>query len=242
MRNYIFLILIISLIVYTSCDSELDNYNEPYTVWKGAILYQGDTIRVAHDQVRIELRQPGFELNERSLNIPVTQNGEFNAVLFTGDYWINLKDGPYRPIIINESVLDTIKFTLVGDKSMNINVIPYYLIRNPQFSLGNGMVKATCSVEQIIKGENAREVEQVRLFLNTTRFVSNVGSYNLDARYYDEQELIPAKGDLSDLNDLSMSLILSNLDRTQNYLFARIGLQIKDTEDWIFSPVEKLTF
>lgn len=222
-RYYIlFLGMILSL---GSC--EIDNYDEPGSFFTGAITYEGDTVRVAYNEVRFQLWQSGFG-NEGPMDVHVAQDGSFSAVLFDGDYRLSFIDGPFRP---NYEEGDSINLDINGDTNMNLEVTPYYMIRDPEFSLSGNTVQASIDLEQIITDEDARGIDHVTLYLNTTQFVSP----NSDA------SVARADADLTDLNNLSMAVDIPD-HVTQNYIFARVGVRISGVEDMIFSPVRKISF
>jgi hypothetical protein len=133
---------------------------------------------------------------------------------------------------VNEQLGDTILLDLNGDQNINLEVTPYYMIRNSQYNMtGSTSIEASTSLEQIITGEDAKDVERVTLYLNSTIFVSSNNDENI------------ARGDadISDLSNLSMSVDIPE-NYTKDYIFARIGVKISGVEDMIYSPVEKLSF
>lgn len=220
----LFLGLMLSL---ASC--EIDNYDEPEALFTGAITYQGDTIRVAQNDVRFQLWQSGFG-NEGPMDVHVAQNGSFSALLFKGDYRLKFLDGqgPFKANYVNEQAGDTIYLDINGDTNMELEVTPYYMVRNPQINLSGNTVQASIDLEQVITGEAAKDVEHVTLYLNTTQFVASNG----------DMSIARSDADLTDLNNLSMSLEVP--DVPQDYIFARVGVKIVDVEDMIYSPVVKL--
>ncbi len=112
---------------------------------------------------------------------------------------------------------------------MNLEVTPYYMVRNPQFSFSGNNVQASIDLEKVITNEDARDIDHVTIYLNTTQFVSPSSDGNI-AR---------SEADLSDLNNLSMSVdVPENVE--QDYIFARVGVRIQGIEDMIFSEIVKL--
>ncbi len=223
----LFLGLILSL---GSC--EIDNYEEPKSLFEGALTYQGDTIRVAQNDVRFQLWQSGFG-KEGPLDVHVTQDGSFSSLLFNGDYRLKFIDGqgPFKAISQGGQQGDTIYLNLNGSTNMELEVMPYYMIRNPQISVSGNSVNASIELQQVITGMDARDIEHVTLYLNKTHFVSANGDMNI------------ARGDadLTNMDNLSMMVeIPDNLN--QDYLFARVGVKIAGVEDMLFSPLQKLNF
>ena len=116
---------------------------------------------------------------------------------------------------------------------MDIEVMPYYMIRNASLTAASGKVNGFCKLEKIITDANAKDIESVSLYINKTQFVD--GGNNIGVR-----ELRGAA--LADLNNLNMSVSIPTLVPTQNYVFARIGVKIAGVDDLIFTPVTKISF
>jgi hypothetical protein len=139
--------------------------------------------------------------------------------------------GPFRSITNTETQSDTILVNLNGSKTMDIEVMPYYMIRTPQFAVSGRDVTGTFKAEQIITGANAKNIESVNLYVNKTQFVdfrSNVASAEL------------AGASVTVGSTVSLKATVPAITPTQNYVFARIGLKIAGVEDMIFSPVVKV--
>ncbi len=118
---------------------------------------------------------------------------------------------------------------------MNIEVVPYYMIRTPQFSVASGTVTTSFKAEQIVTDATAKAIERVTLILNKTQFVSGDGNEHV-------QEVDILGSAITDPSNISISAAIPTLVPTQNYIFARIGLKVAGLEKWIFSSVQKLSF
>ncbi|MEO2062842.1 MAG: DUF3823 domain-containing protein [Christiangramia sp.] len=223
----LFLGLMLSLV---SC--EIDNYDEPQASFTGALTYQGDTIRVAQNDVRFQLWQSGFG-KEGPLDVHVSQDGSFSSLLFNGDYRLKFIEGqgPFKALSQGTSQGDTIYLNLSGDTNMELEVMPYYMIRNPEMNLAGASVNASIDLQQVITGEDARDIEHVTLYLNTTRFVSANG----------DMHVARADADLGDMSNLNMTVDIPG-EVVQDYIFARVGVKISGVEDMIYSPLQKLNF
>src|SRR5690606_12008462 len=126
---------------------------------------------------------------------------------------------------------DTIHIDLNGNRQMDIEVLPWYMIRDADFSIDGRTVSASCGLEQIITGTDQRAVESVTLYINKTQFVSganNIASAGIGG------------GDIADLNNVSLSVEVPDLVREQEDVFARFGVKIAGVEDMIFSTVQKI--
>ncbi|MDP4208710.1 MAG: DUF3823 domain-containing protein [Bacteroidota bacterium] len=232
MKIKIHYILLFSLGVFLFSSCAKDNYDAPGTLFKGALTYKGDTVRVERNQVYFQLFEPGWQLDMKSnpINVNVSQDGVFSALLFNATYKLVLPagQGPYLP-------QDTTTLALTGNKTMNIEVTPYYLVRNASFTSSGRTVTATCSLEKIVTDANAKNVERVTLYVGRTCY-SDPGNY-----------LSSVNGSFANLSSISISAdvpIFANLQNPlpdQKYVYARIGVKIQGVEDMIFSPVKMVT-
>lgn len=230
--GYNFLILFLLSIGLASC--EYDNYDAPDATLQGRIVYQGEPIGVAVNEVNFELWEPGWQLRT-PINVTVAQDGSYSASLFNGTYKLVFRpnQGPFRMMHNSATDSDTILVDVNGSTVLDIEVEPYYMIRNPQMTLNGNEVDATASLEQIITGDDARNIEHVSLFLNKTQFVDQRGDYNL-------ARTDVAAGDIEDLNNISISTNVPDLVRSQSYIYGRIGVKIEGVEDMLYSPVQRL--
>jgi hypothetical protein len=220
------------LALLASC--EKDNFTEPKSTLSGRIVYNGEPIGVEYNQVRLQLWQPGFG-KLAAIDAQVDQSGFYSATLFNGDYKLVVPKGrgPFKTLEKDAAAKDTLFVTLEGNKEVDVEVMPYYMIRTPQFAGAENKVTATLKLEKIITGADARDIERVSLFINKTEFVSratNVGVTDI------------AGTAIKNLNAIAIETEIPALVPTQKYIFARVGVKIKDVEDMIFSPVQKVEF
>lgn len=227
------MVWLLPLVFFIACDiNNYDNYDEPNAQLTGAFLHDGDSIRVSYSDVTFELWQSGFGA-ESPINVTVDQNGSYSAVLFEGDYRLVIPpgQGPFISSGIGDAGSDTLNVQLQGDQVLDIEVMPYYMIRNPQFSISNRTVSADLALEQIVTDTNARNVEYVRLFISKTRYVDNRTSISTS-------EI--SGSDITSMNDINLTTDVPEMTPTQDYIFARVGVKIESVEDLIFSPIEQL--
>lgn len=233
-RSINYLLILTLLVVFASCKK--DNFDPPGSTFKGRITYQGQPIMVEQGQVRFQLWEAGWGLYA-PLDVAVSQEGNFSSVLFDGNYKIVLpkNDGPYVAKTEGGPAKDTILLNMSGNKEMDIEVLPYYMIRSAQFAQANGQVNATVKIEKIITDANAKNIESVSLYINKTAFVGAGG--NLQVRRKDS-----TVSAATDLNNLQLTVPIPNITPTQNYVFARVGVKIANVEDRLYSPIQKITF
>jgi len=219
-------------VLFASCKK--DNYDAPQADFTGRIVYKGEPISVQYGQVNFELWQSGFG-NYSAINVNVSQDGTYGAKLFNGDYKLvfSPNQGPFLWKKNAAGKQDTIAVNINGSKTMDIEVMPYYMIRGATITAAAGKVNAFCKLEKIITNANAKDIENVSLYINKTQFVD--GSNNIAT-----QQISGAA--IADLNNLNMSVTIPGITPTQNYVFARIGVKIAGVDDLIFTPVSKLSF
>ncbi|WP_231491363.1 DUF3823 domain-containing protein [Pedobacter sp. Leaf170] len=233
MKTRYFLAIALMVAVFVS-SCKKDNYDAPEVDFNGRLVYKGESINVQYGNVNFELWQPGFG-NNGAINVNVNQEGGFSAKLFNGNYKLvfSANQGPFLWPKNVAGRQDTIQLNLNGSKTMDIEIVPYYMIRNGVITAAAGKVNASCKLEKIITDANAKNIESVSLYVNKTQFVD--GSNNLAT-----QTISGAA--IADLNNLNMVVNIPSIVPTQNYVFARIGVKIAGVEDLIFTPVSKLTY
>lgn len=232
MKNLFRYTLIPALIIsFFSCKK--DNYSQPGSFLTGHLIYQGDTIQVERNQVPFQIYQYGFG-KVGAINGTFAQDGSYSEVLFDGDYKLIIPNGqgPFIWKQTSSGAPDSLAITLKGSQVVNLNVTPYYMIRNAQISASGGNVTATFKAEKIITDSiMAKNIERVSLYINKTQFVSggdNIGVKDL------------AGSGITDPNNITLSVAVPTLVPTQNYIFARVGIKIANVEDMIFSPLQKI--
>src|SRR4051812_14289972 len=166
MKKIIYLALCMAAL---SCKK--DNYDSPSVTLQGRITYQGEAINVSSKDVTFELWEPGWGKNG-AITVNINEDGSYSALLFNGNYKLVIppSQGPFRSVLNNDTNSDTVRLQLNGNRTMDIEVMPYYMVRDPQFSLTGTAVNATFKLEKIITDANARDIENVFLYLNQTAF------------------------------------------------------------------------
>lgn len=215
-----------------------DNYDPPSSTLSGHITYQGVPINVSSKDVTFELWEPGWG-KSGAITVNVKEDGSYSALLFDGNYKLVIpsSQGPFRSITNAETKTDTMLLTVSGSRDMNIEVMPYYMVRDAKLTLSGTTVNANCKLEQIITDANARNVESVFLYLNQTQFV--------DGTNYLARTALNG-GDITDLANVNLSVNVpdnrsgNGASGDQDYVFARIGVKISGVEDLLFSEVQQI--
>jgi hypothetical protein len=227
MKN-LFRYILISLLIIFIFSCKKDNAKEPGSFLTGHLVYQGDTIQVERNQVPFQIYQYGFG-KTGAINGTFEQDGSYSAVLFDGDYKLIVPTG--QGPFVSSAASDSLSITLKGSQSVDIDVTPYYMIRNAQITASTGNVSATFKAEKIITDSTAKDIERVSLYVNKTQFVS--GGDNIAVTDL-------AGGSITDPNNIALNVTVPALVPAQTYVFVRIGIKIANVEDMIFSPLQKV--
>jgi hypothetical protein len=228
--HYILFIALCTVIL--SCKK--DNYEEPAATLSGRIVYKGEPLNFEYNRVNYELYQPGFG-KTGPIGSVFTPEGGFSHVLFDGNYKLVVPSGQ-GPFVWKQTGAgkpDSIAITLKGNTTLDIEVMPYFMIRTPQLSFAGGKVTGTCKLEKIVTDGNAKNIERVTLYISKLQFAdsqTNVATVNL------------AGSAITDINNVSLSVTVPTLIPTQNYVYARIGVKFSGVDDMIFAPTKKITF
>lgn len=232
MKNITHYILPVVVVLFlASCTK--DNYESPGVTLKGRVVYNGQPIHVEYNQVRFQLWESGYA-NVKPIDVTIAQDGSYAALLFANTYKLTFPGGQ-GPFMTkqNGAAKDTIVVNLSGNQELDIEVVPYYMVRDAQFTAGGGNVTTTFGLEQIITDANAQDIERVTLYINKTQFVSegnNIARTSING------------ADITNPASINLSVGIPNLVPAQDHIYARIGVKINNVEDWIFSDVKKLTF
>jgi len=202
----------------------LDNYDPPKSKLTGSVVYNGEAIQVrgTDERVRLQLYQDGYA-NKDAIQVYVTQDGSFSAMLFDGEYKMVTRDrnGPW----VNSR--DTTYFTVKGNTVQNMEVTPYYTITNADMKMASDKVTATFTINKVV---NDRDIDRIILLLNKTQFVDD------DIRI----QRVDFTGDDIKTGAVSYSFDLEAEPKKSATLFGRICVWTKDADHGIYSPVFRL--
>ena len=231
---YIWVLAIMALL--SACT--LDNYDPPGSTLSGKIVYKGEPIQLEYEKVPFRLFQDGFGKKGGSIDGTIQPDGTYSMLLFDGTYKFVISTGQ-GPFIWKQNAgkPDTISVNLKGSATMDFEVTPYYMIREPKLTLspGDSIVTAQFKAEKIITDASGKKIERVNIYVNKTQFVSSIGDQKIA-----ESQLAGAA--IVDPNGIALKVKVPKLPVNQKYFFARVGLKIEGVEDMIFSPVQKLQF
>jgi hypothetical protein len=227
---------IIIALVFATTGCKKDNYAEPSITLKGHLTYKGQNINVEAAQVPFDVYQPGFG-KSGSIRGFFDQEGAYSLLLFNGNYKFTMpaNQGPFLWKELGGGKRDTLAINLSGSQTLDIEVTPFYMLREAKFTAAGGKVTAVLNAEKIVTDANAKDIESVTLYLGKTQFVSE----NVDNRIA-RTDLAGAA--ITSLNNISLTVNVPSITPTQNYVYARVGLKIAGVEDRIYTPVTKVSF
>ena len=211
-RAFGFLFLIISI---HGC--QIDNYDEPSSLLKGHVVYEGKPIGVkaTGGTVQLQLWQSGYG-TETPIAVNVAQDGSYSIMLFDGEYRLVAKDGngPW------ENRHDEIHFTLKGGAILDYPVVPYYTISNVQFIPNDNKTELTAKFTVTQVGES-QGLASVFLLIGKTRFI-------------DLATTVKQATSSGTTGEVTLTIDLSDLSK-EKALFARVGARIKNVDEAVYS-------
>jgi hypothetical protein len=210
-----------------------DNYDAPSSMLTGKFMFNGEAVQVEYNRVPYELYQYGYG-KIGPINSTISPEGTFSHMLFDGEYKLVVRPGQ-GPFMWSQTggKPDTLTIQVRGNTTYDIEVRPYYMVRTPQMAHSGGKVTGNFKIEQTLTGPDAKTIDRAVLFINKTIFV---GVDNNIAR----ADITGAN--IVDPNNVALEVNIPTISPAQNYVFARIGVKASGVEDWVFSPVQKITF
>ena len=226
MKNINSLILILGLFLVTGC--ELDNFDEPKSEFKGRFVYEGEALQLrgtAYDNdCMMYAYQEGPEYENRgAINLFVNSDGEFNSLMYDGLYKIVLRQdrGPWIPR------QDTIEVNIKGNQILDVEVTPYFLIKDTKIDFQNKVVKVKCKINQVVE---TASIDRAVIYISKTKLVDNVAKI--------------AEKSFTNLNpgehEFTFDLSDNGVTDAAKFLYARVGVKARQGNDYIFSEVTQL--
>lgn len=231
MKKYQYIFILISVIGLFSCKK--DNYDAPSSELSGRLVYQGEPIYVEYDRVNYEVYQFGFGKTGALPETFFDQDGSYSLLLFNGEYKLLIPNGQ-GPFLWNRTASgapDSLTITVAGNQNLDLEVTPYYMVRNAKLSGSNTNIAGSFGLEKIITDSDAKDIEYVALYVNKTQYVSstdNIASTTLTG------------ADITSMDNIELEVEVPAMTPAQSYVFARIGVKIAGVEDMIFSHIEKI--
>ena len=140
MKHFFKYLFILGVIIsFASCKK--DNYAPPGSLLTGRLMYKGDSIQVERNQVPYQLYQYGFG-KVGPIGATFEQNGSYSQLLFNGDYKLIIPNGQ-GPFMWKQNASgnpDSVSITMNGDQTVDLEVTPYYMVRNAQCASITGRI------------------------------------------------------------------------------------------------------
>ena len=155
----------------------------------------------------------------------VDQDGHFSALLFNGDYRVEI--GGSAPYSFQEGAT-SLDLSVSGNQTFDISVVPFFFIpeASASYNISGNDLTATFTVEQ---PDASKTLDEVAVFIGDTRIVD--ASVDVDVVV----ESVAA-ADLPGLTDISITADISNLNK--NYVFVRLGARATGAS-WNYSMTQK---
>lgn len=217
-------ILIVLLIGYIVAGCMKDNYDVPESFLTGRVTYEGTplNLRGTGEAITLQLYQHGYDYFN-AIPVFVGQDGSFSATLLNGDYLLVTKDGN-GPWVNNR---DSVKLSVKGNKVIDLNVTPFFLISDEIISMSTNRLEASFMIEQIV---STAKISNVLLLLNKTQFVDDIN--NIFRREF--KDIYAGQVNLE--VDLSNNTDVVNAQA----LFGRICVWTEGADQGIYSEVVRL--
>ena len=225
--KHIRLLLFISFtIALVSC--ELDNFHKPESVLSGRFVYNEQPLQLRgtagdwDNMIYAYQYGPAYE-NIGGINIYCNSDGEFRNLMYNGNYKLVLRQdrGPWIPM------KDTIEVSISGNYNLDIEVTPYFIITQCDITYHNNVVKVKCQIDKIV--EDA-QIQDVVLYISSTKLVDNV------AKIAEKSFANISPG----ITEFEFDLTNNGITDAAHYLFARVGVRAINTNEYIFSEIQKL--
>ncbi|MCD8177821.1 MAG: DUF3823 domain-containing protein [Tannerellaceae bacterium] len=213
--------LFLLLVLLTGCGK--DNYDAPDSLLTGRVVYKGEPIQVrgSDERVRLQLYQDGYDYRT-PIEVFVTQDGSFSALLFDGEYKMVTRDnnGPW----VNSR--DTTLVTVKGNTHVDMEVTPYFTISNADITLANNVITAKFDITRIV---DTAEMDRVILLAGQTAFIDD--DYKVLRVDWTDNLQTGTVTYTAELNDEAKEAVVLN---------GRVCVWTRGADQGIYSPIFKL--
>jgi len=246
MKKIIFLNIILFAVLMVSC--EYDNYDAPDITFKGNLTYNGSNYLFDGNPGLnvITFIQKGYGKVDVGTNVRIDESGAYSQLIFPGDYWLTLANNQYPFEFKDFKSLgvglgyDTIPMKITGNTVRNIEVTPYFEIRDFKLSVSSGNIVANFKVKKIPGTTNpAPKVIRTRCFVSTSSIVNSatILSKSVIKSITDSATVtIPVS-----ISTGSTSYRQIYLNNNRDYAFCRVALELNGIPNYyIFSPTLKI--
>lgn len=220
MKKKIAFIAIICTLVLAGCG--YDNYDEPEAILSGNIMYNGENVGLRTNGARIDLYQDGYDFST-NISVYPAHDGTYSASLFEGEYKLVFRgDAPW------DTSVDTLYVMVKGHTKLDLEVKPYYIVRNESFQKASGTVTAKFTVNKI---SDERELEAVNIYFGKSILT-------------DQNQNEGVTGiEMSQVNIGSETTITASIPEelaNRDYFFIRVALKISGIGDMYYTQIQKI--
>ncbi len=246
MKRILYFSFIILVIITSSC--AYDNYKAPSLLLKGNLTYNGQNFLYDGNPDRglLSVFQKGFGKVDIGTGISVNEDGSFQSLLFSGEYWLTPNNNQYpfefKEYKSNGAGLgyDSLHINLNSDYEKNIEVTPYYTISNFTTTVKDGNIVMKFDVAKTSGTiEPAPKVVKVRCYVGTAAIVNSKTSFSkaMDINITDTGTVdIPVS--ISVGNDSYRKMYVNNF---RDYAFCRVALELENIPNYyLFSDTKKI--
>ncbi|MDL2221806.1 DUF3823 domain-containing protein [Parabacteroides sp. OttesenSCG-928-N08] len=244
MKKVIYYIAAVCLLLATSC--EYDNYDAPSVYMSGKLTHNGQNFLYEGSRGLLRVYQKGFGKQDGGTSVRVDHNGDYQQLLFPGDYWLTLENNPYPFEFKDFKSLgvglgyDSIYVNLKSNYEKTFEVTPYYNVTELEPTIkGNNIVlrfKVTKNSE--VSGE-VPATTFARGYLSTSAIVNGgtLCSRSKRAVITDSGE-VEIEMPIFD-GATSYRQVYQNNYRTHAY--CRVSIELKDIPNYyLFSDIKKI--
>jgi hypothetical protein len=184
MKTIKYLFAFVTVILFFSACA-FDNYDEPTTVFTGQLKMEGVDLNTRHNVLfrLYQYKEDGYIANNRPIDVWVNQEGKYNALLFPGRYKMVVNEASGINYIHDwndfpknsTGNLDTLYFTLEGNKKLDFSITPYFKINDFQAFFQNDSIISTFSIQKLTNITETPIVgfRSVGMYLSPTIHVNN---------------------------------------------------------------------
>jgi len=246
MKKLIFLGMILFTVFLTSC--EYDNYDAPNITFKGNLVYNGNKYLFDGNPSLgvLTLIQKGFGKIDVGTNVRIDENGAFSQLIFPGDYWLTLANNQYPFEFKDFHSLgaglgyDTIPMTIKSNIVKDIEVIPYFEIKDFNLSVNGGNIIANFKVKKVAGTVNAApKVVRTRCFVSTSSIVNSATTLSKSViKSITDSATVSIPVSISTGSSSYRQIYVNNF---RDYAFCRVALELNGISNYyIFSETLKI--
>ena len=234
--------------VFAGCDIfQVDNMDAPDSQFTGAVVFNGEPVGVRNptNSAQILLWQTDWDVDnpnriESSIPVYLEPSGEFSAMLFDGEYEIEMVNnaGPWQ----NDATPRSRTVSIRGDTELDLAVQPYYTIEEENITYSanpapGGSITATFKVGQHV---TSPLVERVGVYVNTTTFVDRTRRTSVTERVRADLPELATNGTITLTVNLPDNIHTTQGPDRRNAVYVRVGVKPVGLNELAYTQVYKI--